>query len=415
MIKRILLLGLTCLLLLGAKPSSAASEFVDGGRGDVEIHLPSSHDPNTPTPLLILLHGYSWSGASQENAFQLLPHADTHGYLYAFPNGRTDQFGLRFWDGTDACCSSTGHTDEDSDYMMDLVDAIEDHPNLNVDPRRIFFIGFSNGGFLAHALACKHSQRIAAIMSVSGSMYLAENVDANPDNGEDYCKATQPVHVAHVHGTNDGLVPFSDGELNVPGFPFDGNPVPGAATGVGIWRSFNNCLNNVFQNGGSHDLASNVSGAETGIRRYPAGCHVGGSAELWVVSGGAHENNWNNEFGVQVFNFFNNHPKQQMWFSDRDTIEWMPTPIADSYRMYRGSLDELVDQNGDGLPDQEYGECITMDPAVDNFLVDTDTPLPEDGYFYARSYVDDIPLSNSEGGLGKTSAGEHRLNMTQCP
>ena len=91
----------------------------DGGQGGrlvgrpYRMYVPSGYDPSTPAPLVLMLHGYSGSGAVTESYyFQLIAASQSKTFLYVFPNGTIDQMGNRFWNATDACCDFY-HTGED--------------------------------------------------------------------------------------------------------------------------------------------------------------------------------------------------------------------------------------------------------------------------------------------------------------
>ena len=68
---------------------------------------------------------------------------------------------------------------------------------VNVDPKRVYATGMSNGGMMCYRLAAELSDRIAAIAPVSGTMAI-----------DDY-KPKRPVPVMHFHGTADNIVPFN--------------------------------------------------------------------------------------------------------------------------------------------------------------------------------------------------------------
>ena len=70
----------------------------------------------------------------------------------------------------------------------------------NIDSKRVFATGMSNGGILCYRLASELSDRIAAIAPVSGTMGTAT------------CKPKRPVSVMHFHGTDDKFVPFKGGK-----------------------------------------------------------------------------------------------------------------------------------------------------------------------------------------------------------
>jgi poly(3-hydroxybutyrate) depolymerase len=63
---------------------------LDIGRGEVVFHVPSSYDPEAPTPLVIMLHGYAVTASFEEEYLRLEPLSDLHGFLYALPDPRAD-------------------------------------------------------------------------------------------------------------------------------------------------------------------------------------------------------------------------------------------------------------------------------------------------------------------------------------
>jgi len=73
-------------------------------------------------------------------------------------------------------------------------------------------------------------------------------------------------------------------------------------------------------------------------------------------------------------------PRVLLFFdADKVSIRW-PEPLgALSYQIYRGMLEDLVDSDGDGLPDAGYGDCITQLDAADTDQLFTDTQAPATG------------------------------------
>ena len=115
-------LALTCL----ATPAISHQQLlVDAGRGPIAVHFPDSYDPANPLPVVLLLHGYSSSGASVQAWLDLLALIDSREFIYAYPDGTKDLFGFRFWNATDACCNLFGLPVDDSQYLSDLLDEIE--------------------------------------------------------------------------------------------------------------------------------------------------------------------------------------------------------------------------------------------------------------------------------------------------
>ena len=62
----------------------------------------------------------------------------------------------------------------------------------NIDLKRVYATGHSNGGYLSFQLACQLNNKIAAIASVSGSM--------TPETF-DNCNPERPTPILQIHGT----------------------------------------------------------------------------------------------------------------------------------------------------------------------------------------------------------------------
>ncbi|HSA28737.1 MAG TPA: PHB depolymerase family esterase [Phycisphaerae bacterium] len=239
---------------------------IDLGRKPVPIHVPPSCNPAVPMPLIISLHGYSIRAEWMEHVLQFKPLADEYGFLYAYPEGTTDSAGAVFWNATDGCCNFYGSSADDSGYLHRVIEAIK--AGYNVDPARVFLFGWSNGGFMCHRMACDHADIIAAIASFAGTTYKSSSA----------CSPSGPVHVLHIHGTADPTVGYSGGSIGA-----------GAVETVRRWAAYNGCSLQADTSAPPIDLYPNLSGNETSITRYGTGCRLGGSAELWTVTGGTHD------------------------------------------------------------------------------------------------------------------------------
>lgn len=107
-------------------------------------------------------------------------------------------------------------------------------------------------------------------------------------------------------------------------------------------------------------------------------------------------------------------PETTLSWADERTLTWDPIPDAVEYNAYRGDLSDLVDADGDGLPDPGYGACRnSSDPdTTDTQLVDEEVPSAADGFFYLVGYD---TASASDLGLGTSSAGIDRSPASPCP
>jgi polyhydroxybutyrate depolymerase len=255
-----------------------------------ESKAPSSYDGKTPLPLVILLHGYGASGLVQDLYFGLGELVDRFGFLYAYPDGTLDSSGKRFWNATDACCDFGNSGIDDVAYVDAVISDMS--TRYNVDRRRIFLVGHSNGGFMSHRFACDRASRVAAIVSLAGANYK----DASK------CQPSEPVAILQVHGDKDDSVPYTGGMLGALSLPSAEETVAG-------WAKKNGCAALPDRSPAALDLETNLPGAETSVARWPS-CKPGGAAELWTIVGGGHVPTFARPtWGEKVWGFLSAHPK----------------------------------------------------------------------------------------------------------
>ena len=278
----------TSLLLAAALPLHA--QAVDAGRGDVPVTVPESYDEAAPAPLIVLLHGYSASGAGQDAYFGMSELADDYGFLFVAPDGMREAGGdrNRFWNGSDACCDFGPSGVDDVSYVLGLVDAVSEQ--WSVDPRRVYLVGHSNGGFMSHRIAYEHPDRIAAIASLAGAA-----------QGGERPAPAGPVNILQIHGTADEVIEYGGGEINEARYP-------GARATVAQWARWNGC-DRTARGREMRDLDASLPGYESGALAYVAGCAPGGQVMLWTISAGGHTPPLSESFTAQVVEWLYAHPK----------------------------------------------------------------------------------------------------------
>ncbi len=247
--------------------------------------VPKDYDAKKPTPLVVMLHGLSASGELNELVLHLSPLADSRTFLYAYPDGTKNPIGQRFWNATDGCCDFFGSKVDDVGYLTAVIDDLSSR--YNVDDKRIFLVGHSNGGYMAHRMACDRSAKIAGIVSLAGAQWI----DASK------CRPSDKVSVLQVHGTADTNVAYGGTPLT-----------PGAHATVAIWASRNACLGPLTDSGTRLDIVSTLAGAETKIESY-SGCAKEGAVELWTMEGGGHIPIFNSQWPGAIYDFLMAHPK----------------------------------------------------------------------------------------------------------
>jgi polyhydroxybutyrate depolymerase len=208
-----------------AEPTSEAPEGtpeVIGGERPAEVYVPAGYAQGTPAPLLLLLHGYNGDAAGIEEYLNLRPVADQAGVILAIPEGVKDKEGGRFWNAAPVCCDFYGAGVDDSAYLSQLIEDLQ--ARYSVDPRRIYIAGFSNGGFMAHRMACDHADMVAGIVSMAGMGLIDQAA----------CVPARPVAVLQIHGDADTGVLYEGGGMNDLNYP-------SARQTVEDWAKRNGC------------------------------------------------------------------------------------------------------------------------------------------------------------------------------
>lgn len=235
----VLAFGTALPLLGGATPASATftpgtlharSLVFDGVERVYDVWVPASYDGSTAVPLVLDLHGYGSNKTAQRGVSGFQAQADLHNFLVAWPQGT---FGLPenpegrnmpdgpSWNAGGFCCGAAASTRvDDVGFLNAVARAIE--AEANIDLRRVYSTGISNGGAMSHYLACESANSIAAVAPV------AFPLNVNP---LDDCRPLRPIAVRHYAGTTDTLVKYEGvGSLIAP-----------AQTSFAYWRDVTGC------------------------------------------------------------------------------------------------------------------------------------------------------------------------------
>lgn len=261
-------------------PTEEPQRLTIGGSRPATVYVPSGIEKGDTLPMVILLHGFQVGGQLQELFFRLEPRAEERHFVYVVPNGTIDAEGRRFWNATDACCDFDRSGVDDSGYLAALIHEAVD--NLPVDDSRVYLIGQSNGGFMAHRFACDHADMVAAIVSVGGAAPLEP------------CKPASPVAMLQVHGTVDDVIRYSGGNFGMRDYP-------SAPETAAMWASINGCVTDPKEEGASLDLVGD-SQMDTVRLKYD-GCKPGAPTELWRMDGEPHIPNFNDGFRNNILDF----------------------------------------------------------------------------------------------------------------
>ena len=171
-----------------AKNRSNGTIVSSGERREYLLHVPRNLDRTKPAALVLSLHGAAGWPALQRDVSRWNELADREGFIVVYPAGR-DTAGPRVW-----------HMggERDPRYIADLIDKLRGE--YNIDPKRIYANGLSNGGGMSFALSCRMPDRFAAIGMVGAALLLPST----------WCKSTQPMPMIGICGLRDPVYPGGD-------------------------------------------------------------------------------------------------------------------------------------------------------------------------------------------------------------
>ena len=219
-------------------------------------------------PLVLVLHG---GGGNHRSMLRLTKRsfhqlADEHGFYVVYPNAID---GL--WDfGEGKISEGLPLRVDDLGFFERLLDElVTDYP---IDEARIFATGISRGGQASYFVGCKLEGRIRAIAPMTMPM---------PGFLKDDCREGPPVGIAVLNGTEDPLVPYGGGQIDVFG-QLRGKVLSTKRT-MREWRKRNGC-------GGAKqrtELADVVDDGTTVTKTVWTNCPAA-PVVLYRIDGGGH-------------------------------------------------------------------------------------------------------------------------------
>jgi polyhydroxybutyrate depolymerase len=252
----------------------------DGTTYPVLVHVPAGVRRTRSLPLVLNLHGSSSNGPRQMDISGLRAVAAQERFVVAAPSGAIplapgtppDPDGSWAWNVPDVPTTAGAFPPADARndvrFLTRVIDVLSS--TLCTDPSRTYSTGYSGGGRMTSALACRAADRIAAIAPVAGLRAGRPDPDDVSVPEVEDCRPSRPVPVVTFHGQQDTVNPY-------PGNPDLrwGYAVPvGAAT----WARLNDCRRG--------PQASTIS--EHVTRLSYSRCAQGAEVQLYRVSNGGH-------------------------------------------------------------------------------------------------------------------------------
>jgi polyhydroxybutyrate depolymerase len=160
--------------------------IVNGTTREYIIYVPENYTGTSSLPLLLSFHGLTSNMEFNFNYTNFDQLAEDENFIVVHPNGISNTWTV------------SANDDTDINFIVTLLNQLEE--DYNIESNRIYSTGMSMGGFFSFSLACRLSDRIAAVASVTGSMYQP---------AINNCSPVKPMPILQIHGTEDGTVQYS--------------------------------------------------------------------------------------------------------------------------------------------------------------------------------------------------------------
>jgi polyhydroxybutyrate depolymerase len=269
------------------------------------IHIGNSYDYMKSTPLVFVLHGGGGNGQDIMKHTNFNVVADRENFILVYPDG----FENHWNDGRGVQWQAQIENVDDVGFISALIEKLS--TEYNIDSRRIFVTGISNGGMMSHRLACELTEHIAAIAPVASNI---------PVSMVSKWKPSQPVSVLIINGTEDPLERWDGGEIRLGNNTY--GVVLSVADTVKFWTDKNRCMAQPVSKHLSDNKPFDGTSVITTVYR---GCDGNIEVVLYQIEGGGHT--WpggiqylpqsiigktSREFNASevIWQFFKEHPKK---------------------------------------------------------------------------------------------------------
>ncbi len=150
---------------------------INGDTREYYVHVPTGYNDNSPTPAVFILHGTSGDGEKFYNISGWKEVGEAANILTIYPSSwhhciidegqikNTTKWNI--YPGAFEYCSGEIPRD-DIKFLKQIISEL--NSNFNVDIKRMYLVGFSNGGQMAFRCAVEMSDVFAAIVEASGSI-----------------------------------------------------------------------------------------------------------------------------------------------------------------------------------------------------------------------------------------------------
>jgi polyhydroxybutyrate depolymerase len=164
------------------------------------LQVPRAYSPDHPLPLLFVFHGGNGTASEMQKISRFNLLSAEKGILIVYPDSLSG-----YWNDGRLPESSQQDLPDDISFVTHVVAKLS--ATYAVDLRRVYAVGFSNGGMMTLRLPCALPGLFAGIAAVAASF---------PRTLAAACEPSEPISLLMVNGTADTVVPWEGGDADGP-------------------------------------------------------------------------------------------------------------------------------------------------------------------------------------------------------
>ena len=232
-------------------------------------YVPRNLKPGAP--LLFAFHGSGGDGANmrESTAYEFDRLADAQGFVVLYPEG----FQNTWNDCRKGSPQPARQLNIDDEVFAEAMIAKEFAAH-GIDRKRVFSMGWSNGGQLGYRFALERANLFAGVAAISASLPLPANLACTPSG------AAMPVMI--INGTEDPINPFDGGDVML-GFTNLGPVYSSRETGQ-YWAK----LNGITSAPEMKTLPHKVAADPSHVQSFTWSKEGKPTVVLYAVQGGGH-------------------------------------------------------------------------------------------------------------------------------
>jgi poly(3-hydroxybutyrate) depolymerase len=196
---------------------------VDNAPREFIVYVPGGYDANQPTPVVFMFHGSNQSGNLMYENTKWVNRAEAENIIVVFPTawkypligegGKHEK-----WNDITLFVLAEPNTELKDDVKFTKTMLAQVEATFNVDVKRIYATGFSNGGSFVSTRLLPEMNDVFAAFAISGS---------GTKLGNEQISANLPTNIAaslySIIGTNDEKI--AEGTSKPRPFPLDTNAI----------------------------------------------------------------------------------------------------------------------------------------------------------------------------------------------